>query len=65
MSKLLAKQKLMDLVAGPKKTNKHVIICFDDKKTRKIKQSDRPVIVFRDFPKLNKTLEKQEIKSAR
>jgi len=60
------KIKLLDLLAGPKKTNKPIIICFNVELTQEMKQSDRPVIVFRDFRKKNEmALKKYEIKEVR
>jgi hypothetical protein len=59
--KWTAKTKLMDLLTGHKKTDKHVIICFDDDLTLDMKQSGKPIIVFRDFRKQHgMTLENQE-----
>jgi hypothetical protein len=50
----------MELVAGTKQTDKHIIICFDDEIPDK-KQSELPRIVFKDFRKNNeKALENKK-----
>jgi hypothetical protein len=60
MSKQSVKNKLMELVAGTKQTDKHIIICFDDEIPDK-KQSELPRIVFKDFRKNNeKALENKK-----